>query len=555
MATPPTNTRSYDPNIVIKAANDKLAANDFAGGSMCFQGALMNWVDDAREITPNSNLDPDQMREAIATLWVSYAHFLRKAKQFKSATEAYEQAVECPVSGNVGRIWLDYARYLEDRDKPRAAQQVYLRALHKNGGGAVQDEQDRNLLWNEFLEMMRQKNSDLTLTQLQQAIQEEHGGGISGPDGVTSSSPVPNNASKRPRLGSGDVQVKQEPTVMEEEQDAPRTYVVTASDIDSETKALQEMTKNAQQDPAFMTAWMVRDGDSPPQPPEPPLFSAAPPKLSDPSGKDLLGEELALQLVDRLLEPSGTVALKVCQGLWMLTAIKEEQSEKAIERIDESIKEEWDKLQSRLAERLSVAGAAAQQAVLTINDTERHSFQANCNQQRQNVLSSAAWEFRHLLWVQQTLLTKLSIPKFNGTTVDAMELEYQARVCSYLHSAFFLRQRVGEQAHSSMLKSQQEKLRLLVSQKPHGGADAGGHTPPQRYTPPPPGVMPPPIPGMQPQYQQQHVLPPQGYGMPPPPPPPPPPPGYYPGQQQQLPPGHHGYQQQQPPPHQGYYQQ
>ena len=80
--------RNYDPNLIIQAADEKLANNDINGGQMLFSAALLDWVDDARE---NSlGLDQDVMREAIATLWIAYAHFLRKAKQFKSATEAYE---------------------------------------------------------------------------------------------------------------------------------------------------------------------------------------------------------------------------------------------------------------------------------------------------------------------------------------------------------------------------------------------------------------------------------------------------------------------------------
>ena len=158
--------QSYDPNVVIKAADAKLAANDVQGGQTLFQMSLFNWVDDAQFGDGSRNID--QLREAIATLWISYAHYLQKAKQFKSSNEAYEDATKCPLSGNVGRIWLDYARFFEDRGKVRSAQQVYLRALvgdkHDNGnkeaGGKVKDEQDRTLLWSEFLKMMQTKQPE-----------------------------------------------------------------------------------------------------------------------------------------------------------------------------------------------------------------------------------------------------------------------------------------------------------------------------------------------------------------------------------------------------------
>jgi tetratricopeptide (TPR) repeat protein len=593
-----TNTRSYDPNIIIKAADDKLSAGDMLGGQTLFQSALLNWVDDARE---NSNMmissaggagtaggigsssttiliPPDQLQEAIATLWIAYAQFLQKAKQFKSATEAYEQAVECPVSGTVGRVWLDYARFHEDRSKLRSAQQVYVRAVVQHNGGAVHDEQDRELLWNEFLAMMRHKTNhpELTMAELQQAIiaedDEQQQQQTAAPDAVASGTTTTTStsstdatatglpAAKRPRLGSGGTSmVKQEDDthMMEDDKDEKeqheeeesRTHVVTAGDVDLEKQALQELAQHASTDPGFMAAWMVRDGDAPPQPPEPPLFAAAPPKLSDPTGKDLLGEHLALQLVQRLLEPSGGVVLQVARALWMWTALNDHQSQVALHGLEETVRQEWKHLQARLDERLSVAGAA-EAAVRTINETERSRFQHNGQHQRQTVLNGVAWEMRQLQWVQQQVLSKLLIPGFQGTTVDASELVVQARVCSYLHSAFFLRQRIGDAAHETMLKSQQERLQQWVEQhpmllstqqqQPPFGSPAAAAAAARGRTPPPP------------QYQQQQQQQ-QSYTMGGPPPPPPPPPPQY-GYPPQQPPPQYGYppQNNAPPP---YYQQ
>ena len=512
-----SDPRNYDPNIIMKAADDKLTNGDVNGGQMLFQSALLDWVDDAREDMSHQQ-DQDQMREAIATLWIAYTQFLRKAKQFKSATEAFEQAVECPVGGSVGRIWLEYARFLEDRQKLRTAQQVYLRALVLKGGGAVSDEQDRSLLWNEFLEMMRQSqsNESLTLSELKLAIEQEEaaknneGEGDAPPEHVSSMAMAmapadmdENNDAPPPtkRARVAESAVKQD-----EPMEESRTHVVTPADIEDSKLALQDLTQNAQQDPDFLAAWMVRDGDAPPQPPEPPLFVAAPPKLSDPTGKDLLGEELALAMIQRLLEPSGSVLLEVCRALWTLTALNEQKSKKALERFDETVSKELVKLNARLDERLSVAGAA-EAAVRQMNNTERQSFQVNCNQQRQHVMSGIAWDFRQLLWVQQQLLSKLNVPGFDGTTVEASALEFQARVCSYLHSAFYLRQRIGAQTHATMLKSQAERLKIQAQQAPPKKK-------PSRFSPPrPPQYMPPPPPQQQQGYmqQQQQQQPPPGY--------------------------------------------
>jgi tetratricopeptide (TPR) repeat protein len=479
---------TYDPNVVIKAANAKLEAGDVQGGQTLYQSSLFNWVDDAQFGGGSGNID--QLREAIATLWISYAHYLQKAKQYKSATDAYEDATKCPVSGRTGSIWTDYARFLEERGKVRSAQQIYLRALvgdkkdpNEPPGGKVQDEQDRSLLWSEFLTMMQTKQPDLTLSALKKAVEKEHTTKVKDeqqqPDitgsGITTDAATTNDddiygdlpMNKRPRLDNNSGGIKQETnnnsstttTDMEiPEEEITRRHVVTASDVKIEETALLDITQNVKDDPLFMSTWMIRDGDSPPQAPEPPLFDATVAKLTDPSGKDLLGEDLALQLVQRLLEPNiGNVTLQVCRGLWMLTALKEDQSTKALGRLDEEVREEFKKIRARLDERLSVAGAA-ESAVRTMNESELHAFENSCNQQRRKALDEIAWDFRKLLWVQQQFLTKLKVPGFRGPTVDAMELQYQSRVCTYLHSAFFLRQRIGEKAHSTMMKSQEKRL-------------------------------------------------------------------------------------------------
>ena len=63
---------SYDPNVIIQAAEEKRQQNDISGAQMMYMSALLNWVDAARE---GGVRDLDQVREAIATLWLAYAHF------------------------------------------------------------------------------------------------------------------------------------------------------------------------------------------------------------------------------------------------------------------------------------------------------------------------------------------------------------------------------------------------------------------------------------------------------------------------------------------------
>ena len=272
---------SYDPNIIIQAAEEKLAKNDFEGGQMMFQSALLDWVDDAREGT--ASLDSESIREAVATLWLAYAHFLARAKQFKSATEAYEQAVQCPVAGSVGRVWLDYARFAEERGKLKTAQDIYLRALvgsqeGTNAAAAVTDEQDQNLLWHEFLDMMQKSNPELTLSNLRSAVEKEHIAGETAPETVASLEAT--SAEDSPSSSPPSKRIKLE-NVAENDTAAP-THVVTAESVQIEAKAFAEGLSQPNVSPDLAAAWMLRDGNGPAQPPEPPLFQPSPPKLSDP---------------------------------------------------------------------------------------------------------------------------------------------------------------------------------------------------------------------------------------------------------------------------------
>ncbi|GAX13247.1 hypothetical protein FisN_17Hh184 [Fistulifera solaris] len=531
---------SYDPNVIIQAADEKLVNGDFEGGQMMFQSALLTWVDDAREGV--NQVDPETIREAVASLWLAYAAFLTKAKQFKSATEAYEQAVACQIAGSVGRVWLEYARFAEERGKLKTAQDIYIRALIGEGGkpSSIVDEQDQNLLWNEFLEMMRKSNSDLTLPALQSAVYAEQNGvhaTLVAPEPIPSSIPSSNLGQSRKRtneaLHTDDSELLNNASSL--------THVVTAESVDIESKAFAEGLQHQSLPPDIAAAWMVRDGNGPALPPEPPLFEPSPPKLADPTAKDILGVDMALQLVERILSPSGSILLEVCRGLWSMQALQEKKSNEAVDALDTTMKAELEKLEASLESRLTVASG---EAVLAMNANARSEFQNTCGQQRTGLLTGIAWEFRNLLYIQQQILSKMKVPGFEGPTVDPNTIDLQAKVCSYLHSAFFLRTRVGEEPHVTMLKGHLNALQKEKERQPSnsplprsfGGQQPLAVPPPQNnynYMMPQmpyqqqqqPGMMMMHPPGQMNMYNNQMQVP-----------MPPPPPGYYGNQQQQYPP-------------------
>lgn len=115
-------------------------------------------------------------------------------------------------------------------------------------------------------------------------------------------------------------------------------------------------------------------------------------------------------------------------------------------------------METDLDARLSVAGAAAI-AVQQMNTNEKNAFIASCNSQRQHLQALIAWEFRHLMASQQMILTNAGLPEFNGPTIDGTSIYKQTAICSFLHSAFFIRNKIGEDAHINMLKSQEVRLR------------------------------------------------------------------------------------------------
>jgi hypothetical protein len=517
-------TTKYDPNRIIQAADDRLAANDWATGQRIYQSALLDWTDEARE-----SGSTEELREAMATLWLAYAQFLANAKQWKSATEAYEEATHCPVAGSVGRVFLDYARFAEERNKRKTAQDVYIRALVGKGGPpAVSDEQDRELLWQEFLNMMRQSNPELTMAALKEAVEQEHQGDMKA-DSILSS-----GVETRPDQDVEAPPSKRLKMEDQEEEEQQRTHVVTADTVDQEAKEVLATVQQQQLPPEIAAAWLVRDGTGPAQPPDPPLFTASPPKLSEPTGKDMLGVDLAMRVTERLLSPSGGLVLEVCRGLWTLQALKEMEADAAVKMVDNTMLAELDRFEANLeARKLSVAGGAdaTRNAVQQMNESERKNFQKTCSDQRQNLLSGIAREFRQLLCSQQQLLNKLNVPGFeDGPTVDASALQLQHQICLVLHSAFYISSKLGSEPFEAMLKGQLKKLqkeqqegRTLSPVSPQGGyspvPDRGSPVPLARHSPLPRAYgSAPVIPVQNYPYQQQQpplqpvMMPPQDYG-------------------------------------------
>ena len=173
----------------------------------------------------------------------------------------------------------------------------------------------------------------------------------------------------------------------------------------------------------------------------------------------MVGIDLAIKIVQRLLSPSGDIVLEICRALWMMHGLFEQSQYETFLAIDTKLQNESERLESELEARLSVAGTGMSEAVSLMNERERSIVHHQANQQRQQLVNRSAWAFRQLLYLQQVVLSKLDIPGFeDGPTVDAESLLMQSYICQYIHSAFYIRHRMGSEPHESMLRSQLKKL-------------------------------------------------------------------------------------------------
>ncbi|KAL7542774.1 hypothetical protein ACHAXR_012386 [Thalassiosira sp. AJA248-18] len=505
----------YNSQTVIDAAEAKLQGEGVNAAQTVFQSALLDWVDDVTMGDMGHGMEG--VRGEIANLWLAYANLNRRSNLNKSATEVYEQATNCPVAGEMGKIWLEYTQFLEERGRPRTAQKLYLRALVGEGSGeeggnngpSVKDLADQALLWNGFLRMMQslRKNPDLTLEDLKKAVEKERLGqsADSAADQTGGTSVVPDQPPSSTQTEPPQEDAERPSKRSRWDQKAPvETEKVSAGSIDTAAGILATTSKNMP--PEIETLWHARDGGSLPSRPEPPLFTASPPKLGDPSGKDLIGNETALKILKILSAKThdgkglGSALLELCNACWMMAALKEEEVVKAQDSLEKKIIADREAMEVDLDARASVAGGALA-AVQQANENERGSFNAQSEAQRGQLLSSIAWEFRKLLYMQQIILTSAKVPGFDGPTVDSAVIAFQSKVCSVMHSAFYLRARVGEASHVNMLNKQLESLEKYIqtSVKNEPVEQPQYHPPfqvpqqPMQFQQPMMGVPPPPM--------------------------------------------------------------
>ena len=74
-------TPQHNPALIILEAKKKVDEDDLDGAKMIFQSALLDWVDDAREMSSADSVTISNIEESIATLWVNYAKLYDNGKK------------------------------------------------------------------------------------------------------------------------------------------------------------------------------------------------------------------------------------------------------------------------------------------------------------------------------------------------------------------------------------------------------------------------------------------------------------------------------------------
>lgn len=135
---------------------------------------IMDWTDHFTEnlqSNPDGDLAKQAALDSICKLWIQYVGMESTLRQFKTAIQIFDNALNDPVAKGCVQIYLAFAEYCKERKKVPKAQKVYISGIN---AGLKQFEID--LLWKEFLLTVRTaKSTELTLKELYEAANTETG--------------------------------------------------------------------------------------------------------------------------------------------------------------------------------------------------------------------------------------------------------------------------------------------------------------------------------------------------------------------------------------------
>lgn len=102
MSEQPSSASHYNAQSIIDNATTQLENGEgVQSAQTTFQSALLDWVDDITMGDSMETVEAQSVRMEIVKLWLAYADLNKKSNLYKSATEVYEQATNCPVAGGM----------------------------------------------------------------------------------------------------------------------------------------------------------------------------------------------------------------------------------------------------------------------------------------------------------------------------------------------------------------------------------------------------------------------------------------------------------------------
>jgi len=413
----------YDVEAVKAQVDTILASQGVEDARKHFEETLSSWADEYSRILeeasqPLSVADRQPYEESLVDLWLAYAAFERRLRQWKQAVKVFESATTDVIGEKTSRLWVEYGRFCRERGKFANAQKVYLRAVE-----VLDTKAERDMIWSEFLEALKAKGGPgtdgiETVAQLKAMLgipeEEEQKHEIKGVDEVSaesgpgdpssdaSSDPVsgsiirgmekPASGNNLPDNAVNDAPVFSEPSVLESSPDGKRETLTLGSQM--------QMVPAQSTAPELVDASAAKIAPAQPAETEPPplLFSTeALLNMDDAYGAGL--EEETLGAVKVLL--GDPAVLDVVEGQWLVQAMKQQLASTILAGLEAK--------HTEARERLALRHAQLQASIPSVSlssqlEQERQALATACERERAQLRTQLSAEFWQVLEAQQSIL-------------------------------------------------------------------------------------------------------------------------------------------------------
>lgn len=415
-----------------------------------FQEELFDWIDYYNEnLKDNISIEEKSARLSIINLWIEYGIFEKSIKQYKKASQVYEDAIKEPISASSSDIFIAYANYYTEREKSSSAKKTIIRGLCMKNMSI----EDSDRLWLFFLNYMHQENNSTTLTiqQLHEAVKLQ----MTNIEGVLIP-PSPSFIEKYGANGQGPTIIDSIGTVNE-----LSSYSLAESKEESE---LQSSDSNISETKEYQTSSTSYELSGPPDmndqniiisptdlpsfdysddtmglSPEllirihserPPILFSAPDKEPVSWGFAALTAADTQELVNFLgcslaelsqplsqVNARGIAYLDILESLWMMQALRERDFDAWFSEL----KETQNQTSTALLQNLDVARATSVSELIAKAEAEYQQHQSHCLVQREVLHATVNRAFHKLLIQQEECLLSIGFPGFTTEIIRKID--------------------------------------------------------------------------------------------------------------------------------------